>query len=396
MSEYQYYEFVAIDRPLDKAAQRALRAISSRAEINATSFTNHYEWGDLKGDPREMVARWFDLHLYLANWGSRRLIMRLPRRFLDPKDVDRFVGQLDWVGIDVSDDNLIVDIFRDELEPPDFDDGTGRLAGLAPLRSDLLAGDLRLFYLLWLSAVQDEFIADDEVEPMQGLGPLTGALEAFADFFVIDPDLVQAAAELEADRGAMSRDDLRRALAAISEHDKTELLLRIAEGAPHAATELKRRVREQSPGGGTASSRTAGALRRRALEIAQERDRALAERREAERRRKAEEAEKARRGRLDAIRKRGSESVWREIESEIGRRNPSGYDQAVSLLLDLQVLALEQNDRQDFDQCLASIRARHEGKKKFIERLIKLESDQGSADQSASELSGLERSGARR
>ncbi len=35
---------------------------------------------------------------------------------------------------------------------------------------------------------------------MQGIGPLTGALEAFANFFVIDPDLVQAAAELEADK----------------------------------------------------------------------------------------------------------------------------------------------------------------------------------------------------
>lgn len=393
MSEYQYYEFQAIDRPLDKAAQRALRAISSRAEINATSFTNHYEWGDLKGDPLEMVARWFDLHLYLANWGSRRLIMRLPRRFLDPKDVDRFVGQLDWVGIDVSGDNLIVDIIRDEIESSDFDGGTGRLAGLAPLRGDLLAGDLRLFYLLWLSAVQDELVADDVVEPMQGLGPLTGALEAFADFFVIDPDLVQAAAELEADRGAMSRDDLRRALAAISERGKTELLLRIAEGEAHAATELKRMVREQSPGG-TAPSRTAGELRRRALAIAQERDRALAERLEAERRRKAEQVEKARCARLDAIKKRGRASVWREIDDEIGRRNASGYDQAVNLLLDLQVLALEQNDRLDFDQRLASIRARHEGKKKFIERLIKLESDQGSAGQSASDLPGLERGGA--
>jgi hypothetical protein len=394
MSEYQYYEFVAIDRPLDKAAQQALRAISSRAEINATSFTNHYEWGDLNGDPHEMVARWFDLHLYLANWGARRLIMRLPRRFLNPEDVDRFVGQLDWVGIDLSDDNLIVDIFRDEIESPDLDDGTGRLAGLAPLRSDLLAGDLRLFYLPWLLAVQDELVADDEVEPMQGLGPLTGALEAFADFFAIDPDLVQAAAELEADRGAMSRDDLRRALAAISEHDKTELLLRIAEGEPHAATELKRRVREQSPGG-TAPGRTAGELRRRAQAIAQERDRALAERLEAEQRREAEQAEKARRARLDAIKKRGSASVWREIEDEIGRSNPSGYDRAISLLSDLQVLALEQNDRQDFDHRLASIRVRHERKKKFIERLIQLESDQASSRSVALDLRGPERGGAR-
>lgn len=50
MSEYQYYEFQAIDRPLDQAAQDALRSISSRARINATSFTNHYDWGDLNAD----------------------------------------------------------------------------------------------------------------------------------------------------------------------------------------------------------------------------------------------------------------------------------------------------------------------------------------------------------
>lgn len=30
MSEYQYYEFQAIDRPLDRAAQETLRSISSR------------------------------------------------------------------------------------------------------------------------------------------------------------------------------------------------------------------------------------------------------------------------------------------------------------------------------------------------------------------------------
>src|SRR3546814_11379839 len=80
MSEYQYYEFQAIDRPLDRAAQEALRSISSRARISATSFTNHYEWGDLKGDPCKLMEQWFDIHLYHPNWGTRRMMMRLPER----------------------------------------------------------------------------------------------------------------------------------------------------------------------------------------------------------------------------------------------------------------------------------------------------------------------------
>jgi len=43
MSEYQYYEFQAVDRPLTEAERTELRALSSRARITATSFTDHYE-----------------------------------------------------------------------------------------------------------------------------------------------------------------------------------------------------------------------------------------------------------------------------------------------------------------------------------------------------------------
>ncbi len=76
MSEYQYYEFQAIDRPLGEADREALRALSTRARITATSFTNSYEWGAFKGDPARLMERWFDLHLYLANWGARRFMIR--------------------------------------------------------------------------------------------------------------------------------------------------------------------------------------------------------------------------------------------------------------------------------------------------------------------------------
>jgi hypothetical protein len=40
MSEYQYYEFVAIDKPLTREEMAELRSRSSRATITATSFVN--------------------------------------------------------------------------------------------------------------------------------------------------------------------------------------------------------------------------------------------------------------------------------------------------------------------------------------------------------------------
>jgi len=373
MSEYQYYEFQAIDRPLDRAAQDAVRSVSSRARITATSFTNEYNWGDFRGDPRKFMERWFDLHLYLANWRSRRLMMRVPKRLLNLASLDPFLGEIDWVKVWTSGENLIVDILRDEVEIEDhWEDDSGRLAALAPLRSDVLSGDLRVFYLLWLAAVQDESVSDSDAEPLPGIGPLTGALKAFAQFFDIDPDLVQAAAESGTAEAPMSKVDLRGALASIAEDEKTELLLRVVEGDSHVAAELLRRFRKRPAS--SAPHRTAGALRIRAQEIAEARERAEAERLEKGRRRQAEEAEKARRIRLVALRQRGV-AVWREVEVEIQRRNPAGYDRAVSLLLDLQALAAEDGSRGEFGRRLAAIRSAHETKRKFIERLIVLEGE---------------------
>lgn len=84
MSEYQYYEFQAVDRPLTDAEVQQLRSVSSRARITPTSFVNEYQWGNFKGDEDAWMERYFDAFLYFANWGARTLKLRLPARLLDP------------------------------------------------------------------------------------------------------------------------------------------------------------------------------------------------------------------------------------------------------------------------------------------------------------------------
>lgn len=90
MSEYQHYEFVAVDRPLDASELRALRGLSTRAHITSTSFVDTYEWGNFRGDPRVLVERYFDAFLYLANWGTRELIFRLPARLIELETAQRY------------------------------------------------------------------------------------------------------------------------------------------------------------------------------------------------------------------------------------------------------------------------------------------------------------------
>ena len=60
MSEYQCYEFAAIDKPLNEKDMKALRNLSTRAQITPTSFVNECNWGDLKGDPLKLVEKYFE------------------------------------------------------------------------------------------------------------------------------------------------------------------------------------------------------------------------------------------------------------------------------------------------------------------------------------------------
>lgn len=352
MSEYQYYEFQAIDRPLKKADQAALRALSTRANITSTSFTNSYEWGDFKGDPVKLMERFFDVHLYLASWGTRQVMVRLPKALVPRDRLDRFLHGLDCATIHETGGHLILDISANYDEIDDDDDGSGWLGTLATLRADLLAGDCRMLCLVWLLAVQNKELPDEEPEPLLGTGPMTAALEAFANFFVLDPDLVAAAAERQvpAISGTALSTDAAKLISAMPDDEKTKLLL------PQVSAERPR---------------TAGELRARAEVIAEERNRAAAEEAAKERLIQAEKARKQQRARMDALERRG-ESAWMEVEMEIERRNASGYNTAMTLLSDLCAIAENRGTTMDFARRIAIIRERHARKAAFIARLQEL------------------------
>jgi hypothetical protein len=49
LSEYQFYEFLAVDRPLDARQLGEVRSLSTRADITPTGFVNVYHWGNFRG-----------------------------------------------------------------------------------------------------------------------------------------------------------------------------------------------------------------------------------------------------------------------------------------------------------------------------------------------------------
>ena len=122
MSEYQFYEFQAIDRPLSKAEMAELRALSTRATITSTRLQNEYHWGDFKGDPRVVMARYFDAHLYFANRGTRVLMFRLPTQFLGATTIAQYCCS-DWLQVHTADKATILEFRSENEEGEDWDEG---------------------------------------------------------------------------------------------------------------------------------------------------------------------------------------------------------------------------------------------------------------------------------
>ena len=68
MSEYQYYEFQALDRPLPHEAQAEIQSLSSRVQLIATSASFVFNYSNFPGDPYRVLAKYFDAMLYITNW----------------------------------------------------------------------------------------------------------------------------------------------------------------------------------------------------------------------------------------------------------------------------------------------------------------------------------------
>jgi hypothetical protein len=258
VSEYQYYEFLAVDRPLTTAEQEEVRELSTRASITATSFTSEYESGDFKGSPDELMRRHYDAHLHFANWGTHRVMFRLPRTLLDPGLAQQYCVD-PQVSVSATRDHVILDMTSEDESGDDEDDLRGSLSAIVGARSELAAADLRPLYLAWLSGYgtwerdEDAFgDADADVaEPPvpAGLGSLTTAQRALADFLRVDADLLGVAAEASTAMPEVRQDPgaLAAHIAGLPATEKDRLLgLVAADQAPRARTELLRGFRGQA------------------------------------------------------------------------------------------------------------------------------------------------------
>jgi hypothetical protein len=362
VSEYQYYEFAAADRPLDGPQLDELRALSTRADITATSFVNSYQWGSFRGDPRIMMERYFDGFLYLANWGTHELMLRLPARLLDLETAQRYCpGGI--VSCWANRGNVVLHAGSED-ENGDYDEGGERmLASILPVRADVMSGDYRPLYILWLVAVQAEELDGDELEPPvpPGLGALTGSQTALAEFLRLDGDLLDAAAD-GSTTVSRSGPDVEAWVAGLPARERDALLVELLRGDdPHVRAVSLRRAGASVPGDGrrTVEELWAVATARRDTRSTAERVR-----REAAAAERGRAAAAVRERRLAELRAEG-EAVWRRVAALVATKKPAEYDRTVDILVDLRDVC----SAEEFRRRIGALRDEHRRKPSLMDRL---------------------------
>lgn len=372
MSEYQYHEWQTLERPLTAAEQKALNGLSSHIDVTSSQAIVTYEWGSFKQEPLEVLAKYFDAYLYTANWGTRRLAFRFPPGLLDTAAIEGYCDEHN-VNLKATGEVQVLkfEINREEGFKKGIDE-RGLLSTLGRLRDDLLLGDYRVLYLAWLKAREldsgyykenkddpENFINDTEPFLPAGLKQLTPALQAFIDFFEIDPFQVAAAAELSRGLSPMQTADITRLISRLSRQECDEFLTKILNSEPGAVAALRKRLLsfEKPTTVPQTRSRSYGQL----LKTAEKLSKAEFERQETERRQKhtAEMQELARR----------ETQTWLEAEKTLASGYTAhNYDYATTLLDKLRQLAEFQGTRPDFNIRLRALAEKYKGRGALIDR----------------------------
>ena len=377
MSEYQYYEFVAIDEPLTPKQMAELRSRSSRASITPTSFVNDYQWGNLKGDPVDWMRRYFDAHVYVANWCTCCLYLRVPKNAFDAGTLQVFETESVFL-VDGTKTHWLLEWTLSENDNYDRfaeEDGRGWMGRLTPLRDELLRGDMRPLYLGWLAGVSAGEVDEKTTEPPPppGLSRLTAAQHSLAEFLEVDEDLLTAAglSDQQATKPDSKGDaELDAWIAELPTAEKAAVLkLLLAGHAQQAERRLKLRFlawqREQRPTGeAELRRRTVAELQTLAVSAAETR-----KSQEAAQRKRAEAKQQAKRESYLRTLAADFDKCWQVADKRAERGIASAYEELKCALVDLSEAYTLCASRTDFERKLVQFMARHGKRGALVRRL---------------------------
>lgn len=342
MSEYQRYEFMTVDQPLTKKQLASVDALSSHIEVSSTHAVVDYEWGDFKHDPIKVLRQFFDGFLYWANWGSPELAFRFPHGIL-PADLLSGYYIDDFATFTQHPDYDILDIQFGELEGPDewID---YELVDMIAIREELIEGDLRALYIVWLASEPEEEDNTNTPPVPPAFGNLTEAQQALAELLQVPPELLEAAALHSKQTEPAASDDFAAWIKLLPAERSYDFLLRLANNEPSLSRQFTRELRELGMGQTRRPSVTTGeVVLFPALSAESQAIKARLERQKRERERQARLAH------LKDIHDNQT-TYWQQAEQAAKRGTGPGYDEALNVLVELRTSANQFNENEQFQK----------------------------------------------
>ena len=375
MSEYQYYEFAAIDGPISDEGLRYARGCSSRANVSRVRWQNTYSFGDFHGSV-DTLLKYYDAHFYIANWGTVRLGLAFPKGTIAREAIQPYLrgGEQyeDTLTVKEIGNRCIVWWEHNEEEGGSWTEGEGLIDTLIGVREELLRGDYRALFLGWLADFDPEEWQDPGdgavlVPPVPaGLDRLSPALVALTKHFPVDRDALAVAAG-RSQALASDRIPLAAVLEGLSVPEMRALLARVAEGGGVGVmTELNRLTypRVDTPAGQAMRCIDFAAQAIAARDVRRKKD---AEAAAAARQRKQRQREQH----LASVMQR-AETIWSGLDPLMDQKIASAYDQVAAQLEELRDASAQAGDTGGFQEKVAGFRRRYSNRPAMLRRIEKL------------------------
>lgn len=360
MSEYQYYEFQTIDRPLNNKERKIISRLSSRVELTATRAIFTYSYGDFRSTPQAILAKYFDAMYYIANWGTQQLMFRFPKSLIDIKQIQAYCIE-DCISVSKIGNYVILDICYNLEDGFGWIEGGGELAEIIDLRNDILKQDYRLLYLAWLKAITLQDIDEKEYEPPvpPGLNKLSRSLTSFIKLFELDKYLVKVAAKSSQELTSITDEIWLEKISQLSRKECDLILLQLLKEQPNLAIKFKQKLSKK-----ITFIQFEKKSSRSILQLLQ-----TAKQEEEKNRIKKEQA--AEKKRIEELKQFANQATqaWSNIERLLLVAQAKPYEEAVNLLVKLKDLAEYQNKQPEFQKRLNYIHEKYSRRVGLLRRL---------------------------
>lgn len=375
MSEFQYYEFYSIDKDLTEQEIEEVDSLSSRFSPTSRRAIFTYSYSDFKHDEETVLLKYFDFFLYLSNWGTKRIMYKIPIELVDYEEIKQYKCNYDnyyadnGILIKKKSKFAIIDINLSEEGGDMWIEEESQISpNLIGLRQDILNGDYRSLFIMWLHIKHLEFESEQidlqEEIPLKlipdNLSQLNSGLRTLTDLYGMNIDWISGASKYS--KLSRSKESgYESKLIQLPETKKEEYLKRILKGEQNLRIKLIKEI-DKLFGKENDREMVDGKITLEELLKSSE---------SAKKRKEKLEKERAEKRRVEKIKEteKNRGSIEKEIDYHIERGTGKSYDEAMKRILELQELSTYKTEVEEFMKWMKKIRKKVTNKPAMMRRL---------------------------